>query len=50
MMDNPICCAPRVDRFLAVTKTKPLESTRLVKTVKQSQVQSGTGVADGWMP
>lgn len=38
-MDNLICCTPRVDRFLAVTKTKPLESMRLVKTVKQRQEQ-----------
>ena len=25
MLSDPICCAPRVDRFLAVTEIRPLE-------------------------
>lgn len=32
MIDEPTCCAPRVDTFLAVTKVKPGEPVRPQKT------------------
>ncbi len=32
MIDEPTCCPPRVDTFLAVTKVKPLEPERPEKT------------------
>lgn len=32
MIEDPICCAPRVDTFLAVTKIKPIGPERPEKT------------------
>lgn len=40
-MKDPICCPPRVDTFLAVTKVKPVEPEKTRKTVqyKRKKVQ-----------
>lgn len=32
MIEEPICCEPRVDTFLAVTKVKPIGPERPEKT------------------
>ncbi len=32
MLEDPICCAPRVDTFLAVTKIKPAAARRPERT------------------
>ena len=37
MLEDPICCAPRVDTFLAVTKIKPLEPEKSEKTEEEKQ-------------
>lgn len=34
-MKDAICCPPRVDTFLAVTKVKPIVPERPGKTVKE---------------
>lgn len=34
-MEEPICCPPRVDTFLAVTKVKPISPEKPRKTVKE---------------
>ena len=40
MIDEPTCCAPRVDTFLAVTKVKPGEPERPQKTqIKKWEIE-----------
>lgn len=36
-MEDSICCPPRVDTFLAVTKVKPIAPEKPRKTVKEKQ-------------